>query len=351
MPAARGIERTSSRRTGLGPSVVVVPVARAHVYRRGMPTSTHPGRIRAGVLVWNQYTDWPAMRDTAIEAERLGVDSVWTWDHLYPIFGDPLGPMLEGYMVLGGWSQVTSRASLGLMVGANTFRNPALVVKQVTTLDHLSDGRAVLGIGAAWSDTEHTAFGLDFGASPGERIDRLDEAVALMRDMLHGGPATARGEAYHAVDVQNVPAPVRERLPILIGGGGERKTLRTVARYADAWNLANSTPDEARHKVEVLHRWCDELGRDPAGIEHTLSLGPIVIRDDPADADRVVATMRDQNGGMTRPIPAMSAAAWIERCQAYVDAGFTHFVAHLAPPYDAQTLERFVGEVVPALQA
>ncbi|MET0772921.1 MAG: LLM class flavin-dependent oxidoreductase, partial [Candidatus Limnocylindrales bacterium] len=249
-----------------------------------MPTPTETGRIRAGVLIWNQYTDWPAMRDWALEVERLGADSLWTWDHLYPIFGDPMGPMLEGYMVLGGWSQVTSRVTVGLMVGANTFRNPGLVVKQVTTLDHLSDGRAVLGLGAAWFDIEHTAFGIDFGASVGERIARLDESVALIRDMLHGGPATARGEVYHATDVRNVPAPVQAHLPILIGGGGERKTLRTVARYADAWNLGNSTPDEARHKVEVLHGWCEEIGRDPAEIEHTLSLGPIVIRDDPTEA-------------------------------------------------------------------
>jgi alkanesulfonate monooxygenase SsuD/methylene tetrahydromethanopterin reductase-like flavin-dependent oxidoreductase (luciferase family) len=316
-----------------------------------MPTPPDPGRVRAGALLWNQYTDWSAMRDTAVEAERLGVDSLWTWDHLYPIVGDPLGPMLEGYMVLGGWSQVTSRASLGLMVGANTFRNPALVVKQVTTLDHLSGGRAVLGIGAAWFETEHSAFGIDFGASAGERIDRLDEAVALMRDMLEGGPATARGEAYHAVGVRNDPPPVRDRLPILIGGGGERKTLRTVARYADGWNLANATPEEARHKVEVLRRWCEELGRDPATIEHTLSLGPILIREDAAEGDRVVAGMRERNHGLTRDIPVMSVAAWTERCQAYVDAGFSHFVFHLAAPYDAETLERFVVEVAPALEA
>jgi alkanesulfonate monooxygenase SsuD/methylene tetrahydromethanopterin reductase-like flavin-dependent oxidoreductase (luciferase family) len=314
-----------------------------------MPTSDST-RIRSGVLIWNQYTDWPAMRDAALEVERLGADSLWTWDHLYPIFGDPMGPMLEAYMVLGGWSQVTSRVTLGLMVGANTFRNPGLVVKQVTALDHLSSGRAVLGLGAAWFDIEHTAFGIDFGASVGERIARLDEAVALIRDMLHGGPATARGEVYHATDVRNVPAPIQEHLPILIGGGGERKTLRTVARYADAWNLGNSTPDEARHKAEVLHGWCEEIGRDPAEIEHTLSLGPMVIRDDPAEAERVVATMRESNGAMTRPMPAMSGAAWTERCQGYVDAGFSHILFHLAPPYDAETLERFLGEVIPALE-
>jgi F420-dependent oxidoreductase-like protein len=314
-----------------------------------MPDATDTTRIRTGVLIWNQYTDWPAMRDAAVEAERLGYDGLWTWDHLYPIFGDPMGPMLEGYMVLGGWSQVTTRPSLGLMVGANTFRNPGLVVKQVTTLDHLSGGRAVLGIGAAWFETEHTAFGIDFGASVGERIDRLDESVQLMRGMLDGEAASARGTVYHATAVRNVPKPLRARLPILIGGGGERKTLRTVARYADAWNLGNATPDDARHKAAVLHKWCEEVERDPTEIELTVSLGPIVIRDDPAEAERVVAGMRERNGGMDRPMPAMSGAAWTERCQGYVDAGFRHILFHLAPPYDAETFERFVGEVIPAL--
>ena len=145
MPTARGMDRAHLAATdGSGPVRRAVPARGSACTVRGCP---HPPRrpCRAGALIWNQYTEWSDMRDIAVEAERLGVDSLWTWDHLYPIFGDPLGPMLEGYMILGGWSQVTSRASLGLMVGANTFRNPGLVVKQITALDHLSEGRAVLG--------------------------------------------------------------------------------------------------------------------------------------------------------------------------------------------------------------
>jgi alkanesulfonate monooxygenase SsuD/methylene tetrahydromethanopterin reductase-like flavin-dependent oxidoreductase (luciferase family) len=190
--------------------------------------------VRAGVLIWNQYTSWPAMRRAGERIDALGYDSLWTWDHLYPIIGDPTGPFLEGYMLLAGWSQRTTRATLGLLVGANTFRNPALVVKMATALDHLSGGRAVLGMGAAWFDTEHEAFGLEFGSSVGERLTWLDESVELMRAMLHQPTASARGQHYHAKDVQNDPPPVQARLPILIGGKGEQKTLRTVARHADA---------------------------------------------------------------------------------------------------------------------
>jgi len=320
----------------------------ARVYRAGMPNAAS-SPVRAGVLVWNQYTEWPAMRDTAVEAERLGYHSLWTWDHLYPILGSPDGPMLEGYMVLGGWSQVTSRVTLGLMVGANTFRNPGLVVKQVTTLDHLSEGRAVLGLGAAWFEIEHTAFGIDFGRSVGDRVDWLDEAVELIHGMLRDGRATARAVRYHAQAVRNDPPPLQRRLPILVGGVGERKTLRTVARYADAWNAAQVTPEQARQKADVLRRWCDELGRDFDDIERSISLGPILVRDDPAEAARAVQHIKDHNRGTQREFATGSAAQLAERWQGYVDAGFRHLVAHLAAPYDAETLERFASEVIPAL--
>ena len=254
-------------------------------------------------------------------------------------------------MLLAAWSQRTTRTTLGLLVGANTFRNPALVVKMVTTLDHLSDGRAVLGLGAAWFDTEHAAFGVELGSSVGQRLDWLDEAAELMRDMLDGSPATARGARYHALDVRNDPPPLRERLPLLIGGAGERKTLRTVARFADAWNVAQVTPEEAAKKDAVLRRWCDELGRDEATIERTLSLGPIAIRDDPADARALVARFHETNPGMQRHVQTGSASEIAEWCRAYVASGFTHLIFHLPAPFDDETLERFASEVRPQLDA
>ena len=305
--------------------------------------------VKIGTLVWNQYTDWPAMLGVARRAEELGYDSLWTWDHLYPIVGDPAGPMLEGYTVLAGWSQQTTTPTLGLMVGANTFRNPGLVVKMVTTLDHLSGGRAYLGIGAAWFETEHEAFGIEFGEGFGERIGWLDEAVEIMRALLRDGVASARGEHYAAREARNQPAPLQARLPILIGGGGERKTLRTVARFADAWNVANITPEEAAHKDEVLRRWCDEIGRDPAEIERTFGLGPTIIRDDPAEAEQVLARYEATNPGMDRPVRMGSAAEIADQARAYVALGFRHLIVHSVPPHDEETLERFATEVRPEL--
>ena len=308
---------------------------------------TAPRPFRLGVLAWNQYTDWPAFRDIGAKADRLGYDNLWTWDHLYPIIGSPVGPILEGYMALAGWAGVTRRATLGLMVGANPFRNPALVVKMITALDHISDGRAILGIGGAWFETEHTAFGIDFGRSVGERLDRLDEAVELMRNMLHKERASARGVVYHAEEVRNDPPPIQEHLPILIGGGGEQKTLRTVARYADMWNIAGADPETAAHKVEVLRRHCDEVGRDPAEIEMTVSLGPTVLRDDPAEVPKVAAAVEARNQGFDRPLLSGNADQLAERVRAYTALGFTTVLFHTMPPYDDETLERFIAEVKP----
>jgi alkanesulfonate monooxygenase SsuD/methylene tetrahydromethanopterin reductase-like flavin-dependent oxidoreductase (luciferase family) len=305
--------------------------------------------FKAGVLVWNQYTTWADMRQAALDADRLGYDSLWTWDHLYPILGDPNGPFLEAYTILGAWSQLTTKPTIGLLVGANTFRNPAIVAKMVTTLDHLSGGRAVLGLGAAWFDTEHEAFGIDFGASVGERLNRLDEAVELLRAMLPGGPASARGVVYHAKDVRNDPPPVQARLPILIGGGGEKKTLQTVARYADAWNVSMVTPPQAAEKNAILDRWCEEVGRDPSEIERTISLGPILIRDDAAEGEKARAALQAANPEIKREIIVMSGAQMTEHVQAFYDAGFPHAIFHLGMPYDAETLERFVTEVKPAI--
>ncbi len=303
--------------------------------------------IKIGALIWNQYTDWPAMRRTAERVDQLGYDSLWTWDHLYPILGDPEGPFLEGYTVLAGWSQVTTGPTIGLLVGANTFRNPGLVVKMVTTLDHMSGGRAYLGLGAAWFETEHTAFGIEFGRSVGERLAWMDEAVELMRGMLHEPTASARGEHYHAVAARNDPPPIQAHLPILIGGSGERKTLKTIARFGDAWNVAMVTPEEAAAKDAILRRWCDEVGRDETEIERTVSLGPIVIRDDDGEAQKVVAGFREANPGLKRAITALSGDAMTELVRQYADRGFRHIIFHLPQPYDEETLERFATEVKP----
>jgi alkanesulfonate monooxygenase SsuD/methylene tetrahydromethanopterin reductase-like flavin-dependent oxidoreductase (luciferase family) len=309
-----------------------------------------PDSIKTGVLPFPQYTDWQSLMRIGRRIDELGYDAIWTWDHLYPIQGDWRGPIFEGYMTLAGYAAVTKRATLGLMVGANPFRNPALVVKIVTALDHMSDGRAVLGIGGAWFGREHEAFGLDFGSGFGERLDWLDEAVELMRDMLRGREATARGPRYSAKKVRNDPPPVQERLPILIGGSGERKTLHTVAKYADAWNAGGDIA-KVRHKEEVLRRWCDEVGRDHTEIERTYGAGGVVIRDDPAEAKRVKDAMSRHNGGWAGPEHLGTAEQIADWLSPFVDLGFRNILFDAPQPHDDETIERFIKEVKPMLES
>jgi alkanesulfonate monooxygenase SsuD/methylene tetrahydromethanopterin reductase-like flavin-dependent oxidoreductase (luciferase family) len=308
-----------------------------------------PRPLRLGVLVWNQYTDWPSFRDAGRLADKVGHDQLWTWDHLYPIVGSPDGPIIEGYTALTGWAGVTEKATLGLMVGANTFRNPGLVVKIVTALDLVSNGRAVLGIGGAWFDTEHAALGIDFGTSVGDRLNRLDESVEFMRALLHEDRASARGVYYHAKDAHNDPKPIQKYIPIAIGGGGEQKTLRTVARYADMWNIANVDPETAARKIEILRGHCDEAGRDFGEIELSISIGPTIIRDDPAEAAKVIEGINARNVGMARPVVSGSSDEIAERIRPFLALGFTNVIYHLSPPFDDETLERFAGEVKPQL--
>ena len=249
-----------------------------------------------------------------------------------------------------GWAGVTKRVTLGLMVGANTFRNPALAVKIVTTLDHLSNGRAILGIGGAWFGREHEAFGIDFGSGFGQRLDWLDEAVEVMHDMIRGREATARGQRYHMKAVRNDPPPIQEHLPILIGGGGERKTLRTVARFADLWDVGGDV-ETLRHKDEVLRRWCDEVGRDDTEIERNFGFGGLVIRDDPAEARRVAEEMTRRSRDDEGPELVGTPDEVVAYLRPYRGIGFRHIHFDAMPPFDDETLERFIGEVKPQLEA
>jgi F420-dependent oxidoreductase-like protein len=303
--------------------------------------------IRLGILAWPQYTDWESLERVGTRVDDLGYDSLWTWDHLYPIVGSPDGPIFEGWMTLAAWAKVTRNVRLGLMVGANTFRNPALTAKIATTLDHISGGRAYLGIGGAWFETEHTAYGIDFGSGFGERLNWLDEAVMIMRGMLDGERPS--GERFYAAQgVRNDPMPVQERLPILIGGAGEQKTLRTVAKYADAWNVGGDV-DRVRHKDEVLRRHCEEVGRDHTEIERTLQGGNPILRDDPEEAARIGRRIGEIQGGSRGPTFTGTPEELADHLAPYVELGFRHLYFDHAAPWDDETLERLVGEVKPML--
>jgi len=309
--------------------------------------TTHRDRypIRVGALLWPQQTDWAQMSAAARLADRVGLDSVWTWDHLHAIVGDPMQPILEGWTTLAAWAAQTERIGLGLMVGANTFRNPGLTAKSAVTVDHISGGRAWLGLGGAWFGYEHTAHGIDFGTGFGQRLDWFDEAVAGITALLWGGAVTsAPGARYHFRELQHHPLPFRGpgTLPLMVGGEGERKTLRTVARYAQGWNAGGSV-EHLRHKVEVLRRHCEAVGRDPLDIELTTNRH-LVLRDDRREAERVMAAGLANNGSGHRidhDIDFVGSEEEVaELWRGYLDLGVTHVVADLPAPFDHQTIER-----------
>jgi alkanesulfonate monooxygenase SsuD/methylene tetrahydromethanopterin reductase-like flavin-dependent oxidoreductase (luciferase family) len=301
--------------------------------------------IRVGALIWPQVGSWEQIREAASAADRAGLDSIWTWDHLYAIVGDPLQPIFEGWTTLAAWAEITDRAALGLMVGANTLRNPGVVAKAAVTVDHASRGRCWLGLGGAWFEDEHRAYGIDFGSGFGERLDWLDESAGALRTMLNGGSVTSPegGEyRFQGAIVRPLPYNGPGRLPIMIGGTGEKKTLRTVARSADGWNAYGSV-DTLRRKVEILAAHCADAGRDIAEIE--FSFGPYcVIRDDPAEASRVLAQALAANGETRDPDPESDLVGSPERIaemwRPLLEIGFTHLIVDLPAPYDRETIDR-----------
>ena len=303
-------------------------------------------RVRLGALCWNQYTDWPALLEAGQRADRLGYDTLWTWDHLYPIVGSSAGPILEGYLTLAGWATQTERVQLGLLVGANPFREPALTAKMATTLDHISGGRAILGIGAAWNQAEHTAFGVPFGSGFPERLRWLGEALPVIRGMLRGERPTASGPRYAAREVRNHPPPIQERMPILVGGGGERVTLKLVARYADANNLGGNV-ENIRRKEAIMLEHCERVGRDPAEIERTVGMGAVVIRDSRDEAERVFRSTFDRNGRAAywKDQPVGTPEDVAERVLARVELGYRHIIAGFPAPYDEESMTRLATEV------
>jgi probable F420-dependent oxidoreductase len=231
-------------------------------------------RIRVAAQIHPQHGDYPAMRDAVVLAEQLGYDVAYVWDHFFPLYGDPGDARhLECWSLLAGWAEATSRIELGPLVACNSYRNPNLTADIARTVDRISGGRVILGLGSGWQRKDYDAYGYDFGTA-GSRLQALAEAMAVIRDRL-----------------ARLDPPPQRPMPILIAGTGQRRTLRIVAEHADVWHASfPDHPTELEPAIRALHAWCAELGRDPASIEWSVGVEPTDLdRFLRADADTYVS--------------------------------------------------------------
>jgi probable F420-dependent oxidoreductase len=246
-------------------------------------------RFRVGVQLHPQATTIAELRAAWQAADRLGVDSIFTWDHFFPLYGDPDAAHFEAWTLLAAMAVDTEQARLGLLVGCNSYRNPDLLADMARTTDHLSGGRLYLGIGSGWFERDYDEYGYEFGTAAG-RLRALGDALPRIRARLE----------------KLTPGPAGP-LPIMVGGAGEKVTLRLVAQHADAWNTFGP-PESYARKNAILDQWCRDIGRDPREIERTVAFDGSEVGD----------------------------------AEAYLDAGATHLIVMLGHPYDLDPVSRLL---------
>jgi F420-dependent oxidoreductase-like protein len=285
--------------------------------------------------------------ELAQAAEKAGFDMVTVMDHFYQIgvIGAEEEPMLEGYATLSALAMKTNRVLLGTMVSGVTYRNPAMLAKIVTTLDVISRGRAVLGLGAAWNESEHAGYGFEFPPI-GRREDRLEEALTIARAMFTEERPSFEGTYYRIDRALNRPRPIQPGGPkILVGGSGEKRTLKLAARFADITNWFGGLADAAP-KLKVLDAHCETVGRDPAEILRTVSV-PIVLVDGERDKAAVLAAIPEDRRGAVVPATVSEGAEILHR---YMDAGFGGFIFRNATTRTPEAVAR-VGELIQLMRS
>ena len=306
-----------------------------------------------GLAILTYGATWPDAVATARLADDLGYEQVFTADHLFATGGDPHQSFFEGWTVLAAFAQATRRADLGLLVGGNPFRNPGVVAKMAATLDHISGGRGMLGLGAAWDDIEQRAHGIDPGRSLGQRIDWLDESLTIIRRILAGDEVTWSSDAYRFDRVRHNPLPIRQPMPVVIGAVGEKKGLRVAAKHADLWQLwvGLDDADEFQRLDGVLRRHCDDVGRNEREIRRILG-AKVVLRRTLAEAEAAFDRQLEVQPWRGETLEYIRQSVWLgtpddatRALERYRDAGMDGFVAQVYPPYDQETIETLATTV------
>ncbi|MGE0057198.1 MAG: TIGR03560 family F420-dependent LLM class oxidoreductase [Dehalococcoidia bacterium] len=303
------------------------------------------GQVRFGIHAGPQNTNYADYVHTWKRAEELGYDWASVFDHFMPISGGPIdGPCFEGPTLLAALAAQTSTIRCGILVVGNTYRNPAVLANIFATIDHVSNGRVELGIGAGWYEAEHEQYNIPF-YTPGRRIRMLGESVKIIRSLFENERTTFNGRYYTVHEALLAPKPVQPRLPIWVGGAGEQLTLRVVAESADGWNTFFMSPEEYRAKLEVLAGHCCDVGRDPAEIRKSLAGGLLV-----GETEAEVAERTAELGTVQRGI-AGTPEQCIEQILEYVKLGVGDFLFSARPPVDFRSLELFQMHVAPAVRA
>ena len=297
-----------------------------------------------------RFSFWPgpnnSWHDTLAlsqHAERNGWDGIWYADHFMPNAADTSGPTSECWTTLAALAAAVPRLRIGPLVTGNTYRNPAVLAKMAANVDIISGGRLVLGLGAGWQENEHLAYDIPF-FTVGGRLARLEEACQVITSLFANEKTTFAGKYYHVVDAPLAPKPVQQPIPLLIGGGGEQKTLRIAAHYANEWNVWGDTA-LLRQKMTILDDYCRALGRDPKSIQRS-AIALLALSDDPAVVERMRASGRPVLGG--------TAAQVQETLRDYIAAGVDEFVV---PDFTlgrttaakVEVMDRFMAEVVQKL--
>jgi len=281
-------------------------------------------RLRFGIKTAQQFTTYQDILRVWLEADKIpSIEHAWAFDHFIPLGPDPTGPQLEGWTLLGALAERTERMRLGLMVTGNIYRHPAVLANIATTVDIISNGRLDFGIGAGWNELETSMYGIPL-YSPGERIRRLGEACEVIKLLWTETRANFEGKYYQLKEALCEPKPVQKPYPpFVIGGSGERLTLRVVAQYASVWNFVGGSVDDFRHKSEVLDQHCAAIGRNPAEIERSIQ----------------------------RPINYADLREAVDGVRPYIEAGATHIILNLRAPYPDQIVHQLDQEIIAPLKA